>query len=80
MVSADANHDRAIRRRVGMGWGTVGKHSQIIKRNLPISLKRKIENQFILPMMAYRAESRQTTKLLENQLRLAERSMEQIIR
>lgn len=47
MVSADPNHEKEIRRRIGLGWGAFGKHSQIMKSKIPLSLKRKVFNQCV---------------------------------
>lgn len=44
-VSADSNHEKKIRRGIGMGWGALGKHSQIMNSKLPLSFipKKKVE-------------------------------------
>lgn len=57
MVSADPNREKEIRRRIELGWGAFGKHTQIMKRKMSISLKRKVFNQFVLPVMRYGAET-----------------------
>lgn len=63
VVGADPNHEKVYRRRIGMGWGAFGKHSQIVKSKLPLSLKRTVYNQCVLPVMTYGAETWHLTKL-----------------
>lgn len=36
VVSADTNHEKEVRRRMCMGWGTFDKHSQINNSRLPL--------------------------------------------
>lgn len=52
MVSANPNRDKEI----GKAWYEFGKHSQIAKCKLSLSLKRIVHNQFVLPVMTYGAE------------------------
>ncbi len=44
--------------------------------NLPLSLKRKVYNQCILPVLAHGSETWRLTKELERKLRSAQRGME----
>ncbi|WP_265430092.1 RNA-directed DNA polymerase, partial [Klebsiella pneumoniae] len=76
VVSADPNHEKEIRRRIGMGWGAFGRHSQILKSKLPLSLKRIVYHHCVLPVMTYGAETWRLTKHLESKLRSAQRAME----
>lgn len=63
-VSAYPKHVTEIRRRRGRGGGALGKRSQIMRSKLPLSLKRRLYNQYILPVKTYRAENwRLTTQL-----------------
>lgn len=39
MVTADPNHERKTLSRISMGWGVLGKHSQIMKSELLLWLK-----------------------------------------
>ncbi len=57
-VSANPAHDREIKRRIGMGWTAYRKqHRDIVNNNLPLSLKRKVYNQCILPVITYGSET-----------------------
>ncbi len=76
IVSANPVHEKEIRRRTGMGWSVFGKHSLIMHCNLPLSLKRKVNNQCILTVLKYRSETWHLTKELERKLRSARRGME----
>lgn len=44
VVSADANHEREIRRRINVGLMAFGKHTQIINSRLPPVLKIVVYN------------------------------------
>ncbi|MCL1440820.1 reverse transcriptase domain-containing protein, partial [Enterobacter hormaechei] len=41
VVTPDPNHEAEIIRRIRMGWGAYGRHSQIMNSSLPLSLKKK---------------------------------------
>ncbi len=76
MVSANPTHAKEIRRRIGMRWIAFGKQNLVLNSNLPLSLKRKVYNQCILPVLTYRSETWRFTKELERKLRSAQREME----
>ncbi len=76
MVSANPAHEKEIRRRIGMGWSAIGKQNLVMNRNLILSLKRKVYNQCILPVLTYGSETWRLTKELERNLRSAQRGME----
>ncbi len=76
MVSANQAHEKEIRRRIGMGWSAFGKQNLVINSTLPLSLKRKVYNQCILPVLPYGSETWRLTKKLERRLRSAQREME----
>ncbi len=75
MVSANPAHEKEIR-RIGMGWSAFGKQNLVMNSNLPLSLKRKVYNQCILPVLTYGSETWRLTKELERKLRSAQRGME----
>ncbi len=76
MASANTAHEKEIRKRIGMGWSAFGKKNLVMNSNLPLSLKRKVYNQCILPVLMYGAETWRLTKELERKLRSAQRGME----
>ncbi len=65
-----------IKRRTGMAWTAFGKHGDIMNSNLPLSVKRKIYNQCILPVLTCGSETWHLTKEQEQRLRSAQRGME----
>ncbi|MCJ3464060.1 hypothetical protein LNY58_26610, partial [Klebsiella pneumoniae] len=54
----------------------VGRHYEIMTGNLPLSLKRKVFNHCILPVLTYSAETWRIAKKLEMKLRSTQRAME----
>ncbi len=75
MVSANPAHEKEIR-RIGMGWRAFDRQSLVMNSNLPLSLKKKVYNQCILPVLTYGSETWHLTKELEGNLRIAQRGME----
>ncbi len=57
MVSANPAHEKEIRRRIGMGWSAFGKQNLVMNSSLPLSLKRKVYNQCILPVLTYGSDT-----------------------
>ncbi|MCJ3109048.1 hypothetical protein LN026_27435, partial [Klebsiella pneumoniae] len=62
VVTPDPNHEAEVVRRIRMGWSAFGKHSQIMNGSLPLSLKRKVYNSCILPLLTYGAETWRLTR------------------
>ncbi len=75
MVSGNPAHEKEIRRRIGMGLSAFGKQNLVMNSNFPLSLKRKVYNQCILPVLTYGSETLRLTKELERKLRSAQRGM-----
>ena len=65
-----------INRRIQLGWAAFGKHTNILRSRLPISMKRKLFNQCILPTMTYASETWSLTNKILNRLRTTQRAME----
>lgn len=55
VLSADSNHEKEIGCRITLGWRAFSKHSDVMNSKLPLSLKIKVYNQCILPVMTYGA-------------------------
>ena len=56
--------------RIKAGWGVFGKSREIFQyRHHPMSLKRKVFNQFILPIMTYGCQAGSLTKALVKNLK-----------
>ncbi len=71
MISANPAHEKEIRRGIGMGWSAFGKQNLVMNSDLPLSLKRRVYNQRILPVLTYGSETWRLTKELERKLRSA---------
>ena len=65
-----------IVRRIRMGWSAFGRHSQIMNGGLPLSLKKKVYDSCILPVLTYGAETWRLTKRVQIKLRTTQRAME----
>jgi len=66
-----------VMRRIKSGWSCFGRHKDILcNKNVPMSLRRKVYNQCVLPTMTYGSETWSTTKHLERKLHSAQRAME----
>lgn len=76
VLSADSNHEKEIWRRISMGWRAFGKHSDVMNSRLPLSLKIKVYDQCVLPVMTCGAETWRLTKQLVRNLGSAQRAME----
>ena len=79
IIKPTPDHTREIKRRIGMGWSAFGKVSSIMKSKMPLSLKRRVYNQNVLPVIIYGSETWSVTKRLEQKLRTAQRGMERIM-
>ena len=59
------DHEKKIKRRIGIEWSVFGRQHSVMKSNLPPSLKRKVYNQCILPLLRYGSETWSLTKTLQ---------------
>ena len=63
--------------RIKAGWSCFGRFKDILcDRKLPMSLRRRMFDQCVIPTMTYGAETWTTTKQLEQKLITAQRAME----
>ena len=63
--------------RIKAGWSVFGKHREIFPDgHLPMSLKRKIFNQCVLPAMTFGCQTWSLGKALVKKLEISQRSME----
>ncbi len=79
MVSGNPAHEKEIRRRIGMGWSAFGKQSIVMNSKLPLSLKRKVYYQCILPVLTYGSETWGLTKELERKQKCTEGNGERML-
>ncbi len=59
-----------------MGWSVFGKQNLVMNSILPLSLKRNVYNQCILPVLTHGSETWRLTKKFERKLRSAQMGME----
>ena len=63
--------------RIKAGWSVFGKYREIfLDRHLPMSLKRKVFNQCVLPAITYGCQTWSLTKALVKKLETSQRAME----
>ena len=70
------NQTAEIRRRIGLAWAAFGKLRLIFKSKMNNSLKRKVFDTCVLPVLTYGAETLTLTKASEDKLRVTQRAME----
>ena len=70
------NQTAEISRRIGLSWAAFGKLRHIFKNKINNSLKRKVFDACVLPVLTYGAETLTLTKASENKLKVAQRAME----
>ena len=72
------NHTREeVMIRIKAGWSAFGRFKDILcDRKLPMTIRRRMYNQCVIPTMTYGAETWTTTKQLEQKLMTAQRAME----
>ena len=63
--------------RIRAVWSCFGKNKEILQdKQLPISLKKQVMDQCILPTMTYGCQTWSLNKQMTNKLRTAQRAME----
>ena len=63
--------------RIRAAWSCFGKNKEILQdKQLPISLKKQVMDQCILPTMTYGCQTCSLNKQMTNKLRTAQRAME----
>ena len=65
-----------VNRRIHAGWRAFNENTDILKSNVPMSLKRKLYHQCVMPAMTYASETWTMTKAMEQKLQAAQHSME----
>jgi hypothetical protein len=70
------NQTAEIKRRIGLAWAAFGKLRLIFKSKMNNSLKRKVFDTCVLPVLTYGAETLTLTKASEKKLKVAQRAME----
>ncbi|GFS28002.1 endonuclease-reverse transcriptase [Elysia marginata] len=66
--------------RIRAGWSCFGRNREIfLDKNMPLSLKKQVYDQCILPTMTYGCQTWSLTKIIGNKLKVAQRAMERKI-
>ena len=69
-----------VARRIRAGWSCFGKNREIFMDDkMPLSLKRQVFDQCVIPTMSYGCQTWSFTKALIQKLRTAQRAMERKI-
>ncbi|CAG4942909.1 unnamed protein product [Parnassius apollo] len=71
-----SNFDREVNRRIQLGWAAFGKLRHIFSSGIPQSLKTRLYNQCVLPVMTYGSETWSFTAGRMRTLKVAQRAME----
>ncbi|CAG9120660.1 unnamed protein product [Plutella xylostella] len=74
-----SNFDKEAARRIQLGWAAFGKLRHIFSSAIPQSLKTKVFNQCVLPVMTYGAETWTLTVGQVHRFKVAQRAMERAI-
>ena len=79
-ISLENETASEVNRRIQLARVKFGTLSFIFRDEaLPLTLKRQIFNQCIIPVLSYGAETLTTTTRLEKKLRVTERAMEKVM-
>ena len=57
MISSNGGLINEIKRRMKLEWVAMGKLRQIFRSRMTLCLKRKLFNEFVLPVMTYESET-----------------------
>jgi len=77
LFSLDEDSTTEIKRRISSAWSKFGRLSRYVQDvKFPFTLKRKILNQCVMPVLLYGAETWTTTKKMAQRLKSAHRAME----
>ena len=69
-----------IKRRIALGWAAFSKVANIMKsRKASMNVKRKVHNEYVLPVMVYGSETWALKKAHMELLSVAQRKMERIM-
>lgn len=70
------NFQSEVNRRIQLGWAAFGKLRQVFSSPIPQSLKTKVFDQCVLPVMTYGAKTWTLTVGLVHKLKVTQRAME----
>ena len=77
LISPDDNIIKEIERRIASGWRRYWNMKEIMKdKTLPLSIKGKLFNTSILPILTYGRQTWPSTELIKNKLKSCQLAME----
>uniref|UniRef100_A0A2H1VGL6 SFRICE_021038 n=1 Tax=Spodoptera frugiperda TaxID=7108 RepID=A0A2H1VGL6_SPOFR len=79
LVSFQARQEKEVARRTENAWKSYWSMGDIMKGNLPLTLKRKLMDVCILPILTYGAQTGSLTKHQKSTLKVCQRAMERSI-
>ena len=66
-LTSSSNHEASVKHRIGLGWAAFQKNSTILKsKRVPVQVKVKVYNLYILPVVLYGLDCITWTKKLSN--------------
>ena len=79
-LTKDGDIRQEIKRRIALGWAAFSKVDSIMKsRKTSMNTKRKVFNEYVLPVMMYGSETWALTTANKDLLLVAQRKMERIM-
>jgi hypothetical protein len=79
LVSFSNRQDKEIERRIENAWKSYWSMKELMKGNLPLTLKRKLVDMCILPVLTYGAQTWSLTESQKSRLKVCQRAMERSI-
>ncbi|KAJ8714787.1 hypothetical protein PYW08_004768 [Mythimna loreyi] len=79
VVSFQARQEKEITRRIENAWKSFWSMKELLKGTLPMSLKRKLMDMCILPILTYGAQTWSLTNIQKSKLKVCQRAMERSI-
>ena len=79
-ISATCNSEITVKHRIGLGWAAFGKNEKILKsKRVPLYIKKKIYDVYILPVILYGADCITWTPRLTNQMEVFQNDIMRIL-
>jgi len=79
-VKMENNTREEVMLRIKAGWSCFGRYKHILcDKSLPMTLRKRVYNQCVLPTMTYGSETWTTTKFLEQKLKTAQHAMRKML-
>lgn len=79
MLFARNSNLEEISRRINLSWQKYWAHREIMKGDMPLSLKKKVMDSGILPCLTYGSQTWTFTKQAKEKIRICQAAMERSI-